>query len=1808
MPDPAKVRAHTSGLISRHSAIKVQFVNEYGAVAPAPLPSQPISLDPPVKGQYHWEDGSVLVFSPDAPLERGHEYRVTVDAGPGIADPFDFMVAVPKPVVSGELEPVSYAGSAMGRQLALSGVLATNDREEARVVEQALAYEDFGGAVTADWTHSADGREHRFTLKGLARKDAAYAYQVAWDSSVLGGDSRGTAGVTIPAAAEFSLLSAQVVKSPQYCVELVFSDPLDASQDLRGLVLLDGQAQSRYVVENNRLKLFPQAPLASEASLRVEPDIRNESRRTMAVPVQARVAPEPEKPAVRFVGTGVVVPGSQGFVVPIETMNLRAVTVQAFRVYGDNMGQFLQVNELAGNEELNRVGVEVWRKEIPLDWKQSMTNSWIRTGLDLGNLLKDHPDGLFRLQIAFGPAHVVYPGAELVPDPESLLFPAVDGSLPKGSYSYWDYYEDEGGYHENYLKRLDPAHRAYYMRFNDHNIAVNRNFMFTNLGISARQTEDNAWFLAVTDLKTAKPVKGATVSLNNFVRQTVASGETDQDGLLVLHPGEAPYVAEVRLGSQKNWLKLSDGQLLPVSSFDVSGEKPGSGVRGFIYGERGVWRPGDDIHASFILFDPLDSLPQGHPVVLEFSDPQGRVVENRNLVAMPAGSNFYACTLNTPPDAPTGDWSVRIMVGSHQFSRTFKVETIKPNRLKIDLKFDGSPLALSGTSLSGTIAGAWLHGAPAPGLKADLGVRFVPVSPSFGAYKDYVFDDPSRTLVPESQQLFSTNLGDTSSAAFTADIEVGVKPSGMLRADFLARIYEDEGTWSAEQFSMPYHYYQNYVGLQLPKGDEARGMLLTDTDQVARLAMVDQDGKPVNGRVQLDLFKIEWRWWWEKGEDNLAQYTEVESSRLIQTGSVDIRNGQGEWKFQVKYPDWGRYMVRVRDLAGGHSAAKVVYIDWPGWAGRARADGQGSAQVITLSADKPAYTAGETVVVSFPSAKDGQALVSLESKGRIIRQQWVPTAAGTTRWQFKAGAELAPNCYVHVTYLQPHLQTMNDLPLRLHGILPVLVKDPETSLDPRLQVDETIYPNSLAKVQVSEARGRPMTYTLAMVDEGLLGLTRFKVPNPWGVFYSKEASRLKTWDMYQLVAGAFGGKLSTLLAVGGSDDGLGQAGEKPSRFKPVVAFLGPFSLEAGASQEHEIPVPAYMGAVRFMVVAGSDRAFGATEKTALVKTPLITQTTLPRVLGVGETVEIPVRVFVDSKKPTNVVSLSLALEGGIKLDGPASIELPTGPGNEATARFRIQVGEVPGLAKVTVSSLWGTVKGEESFDLEIRVLGSPVNKVVERLLQPGERWNEQVAYPGAAGTNSVRLEVSNFPPIDMDQSLNYLIAYPYGCVEQTTSSVFPQLYLDDVTTLDDAERQATKTNVGAGIERLRQFQTMSGGFSYWPGEQAVNDWGTSYAGHFLIEARNKGYAIPPKMLDKWYDYQKTIANSFTSREGQAGFMQAYRLYTLALYGKPDLSAMNRLKESAALSGMARWRLAAAYIMAAQPVAASGLFQVSMLNIKAYRELDGTYGSEIRDKAIALETLLLLKQWTAAEPLVKDIARSLTSGQIHSTQTTAYALVALMAAARQRGGSELSYNWQWNGSVPRSVKSLKPYVTSALDAARGQSGSFNFSNTGTLPLSVRLVCRGIPLREAPPVAENGLHLEVSYQDASGKVIDPQLLVPGNEISIRVKVSNTGNRNLANLALNHLLPGAWEVVNTRLVEAAGKQPGADFDYQDIRDDRIYTFFRLNAGETKTFAVRVIRSFAGRFWLPAIRVEAMYDPSIQSATAGRWLEPPR
>ena len=1810
------ISGYSGGVISNNSSIKLRFMDPVKSeVQDAVINEELFQFEPEIKGSNNWVDDYTIEFIPDELLVSGTEFEGFFDINKVIENKnlpsFSFEFQTLKQSIFPNLIGLQQAFEDSYKYLIYNAELETADYADFESISSVIKATQDGAPLAVKWEFSDENNKHRFYIDSIVRYENESAVQIFWDGSSINSSEKGNQNITIPALGDFKLINITTRNLPDQRISLHFSDPIKTNQNLKGLISLKNHNGSlSYSIEGNDIHVYSNQSLVGDHTINIEKSILNTLRKPLKQSHEQNIHFDNIKPAVELVSNGVIMPSTNGLIFPFKAVSLKAVNVKIIKIYENNIVQFLQDNHYNGYSNINRVGNIVYKKAVDLISDKAINYAnWNTFSLDLSKLINVEKGAIYRVVIGFDKSQSLFQCEDDGNDDENLTEYSINDkdietfSGPGRYYNDMDYYDN---YYYDWYERDNPCNLSYYR--NRSNI-IATNVLSSDLGIIAKSAEGRFLNAYVTNLKSTAPIANVTIDVLDYQSQKIASSTTDENGMVKIDLSKKPFLLVAKNNNERGYLKLDDGNSLSLSMFDVSGQQIKKGIKGYIYGERGVWRPGDSLFLSFILEDKENLLPEDQPVVFELFGPDNQLRQRK--VRTHGLNGFYDFRTATENNDKTGNWRAQVSVGGSIFSKLVKVETVKPNRLKIKMDFNGKKIVDPYENKDGTIQVNWLHGAIAKDLFTTVELNLISGKTSFDDYYGYTFDDPSKNFYANDEVVYEGNTDENGQINFQPDISIKSNAPGMLRANFKTRVFEKGGDFSTDNYSIKYSPFEGYVGVKVPEGKGWNGAIFSNETNAIPIVTVDAKGNPIDRKnLEIEVFDIRWRWWWERNNYNdIASYISNRSANLLLSDKISTVNGKATYKLNFGENLWGRKFIKVTDPVTGHSTGKIFYVTYSGWWNRSGGDNSINAEMLAFSLDKKSYNVGEIVKLDLPNFTSGRALVSVESSTGVVSSFWVTNEEAKNGIELEATSAMTPNVFIHVALVQPHSVKGNDLPIRLYGVQPIRVIDEQTTLQPEIEMPEEIAPESEFSVTVSEKNGSPMTYTIAVVDEGLLDLTNFKTPQPWNYFYAREALGVKTWDMYKYVINANSGEMAGLLALGGDEEGDGEKeSSKVNRFKPVVKFLGPFELEDGDDRTHKIQMPNYVGSVKTMVIAGNKGSYGSVDQTTPVRKPLMVLATLPRLVSPSEIVELPVNVFAMDEKIKNV-SIKVTTNDMLTLENGNSSQLSFERPDDKIANFRLKVAEKVGVAKVKVVVKSGKHEAKHEIELEVRTPNPIVSEFENTVLEPGKSWNFNYQNIGIYGTNEGVVEVTSVPPLNLDDRLKYLIRYPHGCIEQTTSSVFPQLSLSDVMDLKENEIKAIENNIKAGIKRLKKFQVSSGGLSYWPGENEASSWGTNYGGHFLVECKANGYNVPDAMIKGIVKYQKKHANSWNGDDGYYShahgrqsneIIQAYRLYILALADKPALGAMNRMKSMKNLSLAAKWRLAGAYALIGKKNVALSIVNDLATNVEYYKEMHHSYGSSVRDEAMILEVLTLLGENSKGKKLFDKLSENMASKSWYSTQTTAYTLLAISNFIGDSQFDGLDYKVAVNGNST-FVKSEKAIHQTELSFNYGKTNTINITNNSKTPLYVKVQNTGVPLVGNIKEEENNMQMTVQYLDMNENRIDPSVMEQGSDFIAQVTIRNTSYQSINQIALSQMFPSGWEIRNTRMDNSSSTLLRDKPDYQDFRDDRVYSYFNLNRNQSKTFRVILNASYLGEFYLPITYCEAMYDNEYFSRKAG-------
>ncbi len=1113
-----------------------------------------VSISPSVDFDVYLSGMRMLRIIPRSPLKYDTRYKVTIDAakltGRQLKGVAEFEFATPK---------LRFAYSDYWLQQSddmtsyvLVGEVVSSDYAESGYVEKNLKISGLKNPDVA-WVHSANGTTHQYTVGNIAPGEGA-GYTLTLDFGY--GDSK-TLTVEVPKKDEYVVLDHSVAAEP-LAVVVTFSEPLKQNQNLKDLIRFD--TKFRTSVDKNRLYIYPESHVTGNFDIEISRNVLSKGGQRLKESYTFTANLPSRVPAIRFAGKGSVLPSSNDMSLLFESVNYRKARVRVRKIFANNLLQFFQQNYYGGDyySDMDYVSRIVRDTTVDLSAKASTKLDLSNTySLDLSRLITDGRKSMYLLEIK-----------------------GVEPLVPTDEYDYDYYFGDYRTYRERSKLVLQ-----------------------SDIGIICKSSGEEEYVVYTTDLLSARPKGGCKVRAYDKQNQTLAEASTDSEGRAVLKCREEPSIVAAEADGQLAFVKVERGAALSLSNFDVGGTTNPKGTKGFLFGERGVWRPGDDIFLTFIVTSD-NPLPENHPASVEFFNPNGQLVQT--LVSNGSSDGIYTFKLGTTPAAPTGQWLARVSLGGAVFEKAIRVDAIKPNRMKIDMRL-GDGKRIDARKFTGSLTAKWLHGAPADGAKVTLQAQLRQIPTRFKGYEKYSFDDATKYFETEEREIVSGTTDQQGTLQLTtgglASLE-GLSP-GMLSGKFTVKVFEKSGDFSVDQQIIPVSPYDAYFGIGVTPqtsdwGDE---YLDSKKEHLLRIVMLDAQGRPLPGReeVLVSVYKITSYWWWDAASDSQARYAKNALNTCYKTLQTTLTDGAGQVAMRWSAGDYGYYMIRVTGSGHEHAATQVVCVSSSDWRGDVSSVTDAATR-LAVTKDKEKYAPGDKAKITIPSSPEARALVSVES-GSVVRESfWIDCADKQTAFEIPIKAGMAPNVYASVTLVQPHNHTHNDAPIRLFGVVRLDVEDAATKLDPVIDMPETVRPESEITIKVREKDGKKMSYVLALVDEGLLGLTRFKTPNPYLHFNATEALGVRTWDMFDHVIGAYGGRIEQLFAIGGDAEQQQNTGAlKAQRFRPVVRFLEAQKLGAGKTNTHKIALPPYFGSVRVMVVASNGRASGAAEKVAEVK-------------------------------------------------------------------------------------------------------------------------------------------------------------------------------------------------------------------------------------------------------------------------------------------------------------------------------------------------------------------------------------------------------------------------------------------------------------------------------------------------------------------------------------------------------------------------------------------------------------------------------
>jgi len=965
-------------------------------------------------------------------------------------------------------------------------------------------------------------------------------------------------------------------------------------------------------------------------------------------------------------------------------------------------------------------------------------------------------------------------------------------------------------------------------------------------------------------------------------------------------------------------------------------------------------------------------------------------------------------------------------------------------------------------------------------------------------------------------------------------------------------------------------------------------------------AAVSPDGAEArSGALRAEFFRDRWHSVLRQTSSGDWRYESARDPILIDTQPVSGGAARGAVTFTP--PEYGAYRVVLTDPATGASSQVEFYASGWGYSPWAVKD----PGRIELDLDRSEYRPGETAIVQVRSPFSGRLLVTVEREG-IEFAQVHDLAGNTAKVAIPIRAEFRPNAYVTATVIRSARDLEPGGAGRAFGAVPIDVDRSSHRMAVAIAAPEEIRPHTPLTLKIASAPGASVT--VAAVDEGILQLIAQKTPDPFAHFYRKIALGTRSYDIFSLL-------MPEVRPPGRASTGGGEALEGMAQFvrtegirrvEPVAFWSGVIRADGSGKASATFDVPEFQGALRVMAVAHLDGDFGSADRLTRVRDPLVLLPTFPRFLSFSETARIPVTVRNDTGRPGDF-EVTLAVEGAASVEGPAARSVSVPGGSERTVSFSVRTADAPGDARLTLTATGNEEKTSATASLPVRAdLPERRTEATGSFGQASTTLPLEGAGDFRPGTLRRDLRIGPMPIVQFSGRLRDLLHYPYGCVEQTVSSVFPLLYFGDLVKEMDPElvgRADPAVLVGEGIRRLGTMQILGGGFAMWPYENRVHPWGSIYAAHFLVEARKAGHHVDGFVLDRSLDYLGREAKAQATYSAPDLQRVIYALYVLARAGKADLGTMDFIRERQEkdLAPESRALLGAAYAAAGNARVLAEMIASVEDVVQVRRESGGNFNSATRNRALLLLALLDAAPGDPRVPkLVERLSRDARTEEGWTTQETAFTFLALGQFFRRQGAGS-----PYSGTVYAGDRAIGTFT----------SRTVTFHGIeGTAPLRVQmnsgykegsafysLTARGVPTDAAFKPSQAGLELKRTFLTRAGEPLAVHEAVQGDLIVVRTQVRSLQG-GMENVVVQMLLPAGLEVENPRLKSTETlpwiTDDAIDPSFLDLRDDRVLLFTDLPDQEWRSSYALLRAVTPGTFRLPPLQAEAMYDPSVRAA----------
>jgi uncharacterized protein YfaS (alpha-2-macroglobulin family) len=1338
----------------------------------------------------------------------------------------------------------------------------------------------------------------------------------------------------------------------------------------------------------------------------------------------------------------------------------------------------------------------------------------------------------------------------------------------------------------------------------------------SDIGLIAKVDNDNIWVFAnsIMDSKSLKDVSVTLVSQNN---QEVWTAKTDSDGL-AFFPNLKKKIPDFTVdmitaqeegGKDFTYMHFKQAAV-GMNRFEIGGIKLGGydaetgrnigQYQAFIYGDRELYRPDEIANIKTIIRDRNYKPIAGIPIKMKVLLPDGNEFAVFRGVLSEQGS--FETTLNIPAAAVTGSYSIEVYTSNDVFlnSKSISIEEFMPDRIRVGATLD-KDIYKAGETVTLKSQVMNLFGTPAANRKYE--VTGTLNRKYFSAKGVEEFNFTLYGSVPNVGALESLAGTTDEQGNITATFNLpNVQFAGLLTGTIYVTAFDETGRSVTASKTFEVETQSLYYGLKLT--DYYHN---TRTPIAIGLVAVNRQGQVANtAKGKVTVIRYDWQSVLERDYNNSYRYVSQRKEVVVQEQTVTIQGKTTTYPFVATRS--GEYEVRLTatDNNQTYTLARFYAYSWGSTESSSfEVDKDGEIKIV---ADQPKYKVGETAKFLLKTPFEGRILVTVE-QGTLKRYFYAQSDKKAAEVSVKIENDYVPNVYITATLIKPATQT--SIPLTVaHGFQSVTVENPDNVIPLEIKAVEKTRSETKQEIIVkSGKREAGIEVTVAVVDEGILLKKRYENPNPYAFFFQKRALEVKAFDLYPRLFP----EIRTLPRTFGADDYDMSGRTNPlanKRVKLLSFWSKTLKTDANGEVRYTVNLPKFSGSARIVAVAHKNSGFGSAVKNMIIADPVIVSTSLPRFLSPNDEVDVTMTIMNTTAQQANGKA-SIDVSGAIEVTSTKNAEVSISPNGEKQVKFTIKAKEMIGTAKVNVNFAGLGESFKENLDITVRPSTSLLKTSNSGVIEKSATLDLAADYIQSSVAG--KLIVSKSPAVQFAKNLAYLVQYPYGCVEQTTSTAFPQIYFGEIAkSLGDTKLQLLnpQRNVQEAIQKLQTMQLYNGALTYWEGASYETWFGTVYAAHFLTEAKKAGFEVERKFLDKIYAYldmkvkrKNTQDYIYFDAENKRIVARtapkeiAYSLYILAMAGQADKSTMNYYKANPDLLTLdSKYLLAMAYQLIGDMPSTRAILPAKYEALRAETEFDGSFSSTIRDRAMALNALIDTDEKNAQiEVMARHLSQEMKAATYLNTQENAFGLLALGKLAKKANESSITANISVNGNKIATFDN-KPLILTKEVA--GKKVDITVAGQGKLYYYYEI--EGLNASGTFKEEDNYLKVRRNFFDRNGKAINQSsTLKKGDMLVIRLDLQAINTQSVPNVVITDMLPAGFEIENPRLSNIPNVEwikDGATAEHFDFRDDRVNIFVTATE-KTKSFYYVVRCVSSGSFRMGPISADAMYNGEYHS-----------